>query len=79
MEKKNLKIIYMGTPDFAVEPLKHLVENGYNILVVITMTDKPSGSGHQLQQSPDNAFGVPKTLMDLKAAKRKEYSVLSNI
>lgn len=43
MEKQDLRIIYMGTPDFAVESLKRLVEGGYNVVAVITMPDKPAG------------------------------------
>ena len=37
MKKEDLRVVYMGTPDFAVEPLKKLVEGGYNIVGVITM------------------------------------------
>ena len=46
-----LKIIYMGTPEFAVPGLKILLENGFNIVAVVTVPDKPSGRGLQLQQS----------------------------
>ena len=42
----------MGTPDFAVEALRCLVEGGYNVVGVITKPDKPSGRGHKLQFSP---------------------------
>ena len=52
VEKKNLRIVYMGTPDFAVEALRCLVEGGYNVVGVITMPDKPAGRGHKLQFSP---------------------------
>jgi len=41
MEKKDLRIVYMGTPEFAVESLKRLVEGGYQVVGVITMPDKP--------------------------------------
>ena len=51
MNKESLRIIYMGTPDFAVLPLKTLVENGYNIVGVITNPDKPAGRGQKLQES----------------------------
>lgn len=47
-----LRIIYMGTPDFAVEPLKTLVEAGKDVVAVVTMPDKPAGRGHKLQFSP---------------------------
>ena len=42
----------MGTPDFAVEALRCLVEGGYNVVGVITMPDKPAGRGHKIQYSP---------------------------
>ena len=45
MRKEDLRIVYMGTPEFAVEPLRCLVEGGYNIAGVITMPDKPAGRG----------------------------------
>lgn len=41
MKKEDLRIVYMGTPDFAVEALRCLVEGGYNVVGVITMPDKP--------------------------------------
>ena len=41
MEKKDLRIVYMGTPEFAVESLKRLVEGGYNVVAVSSMPDKP--------------------------------------
>lgn len=50
MDSKQLRIVYMGTPDFAVAPLKHLVENGYNVIGVVTTPDKPSGRGLKVQQ-----------------------------
>ena len=42
MKKEDLRIVYMGTPEFAVEGLRCLVEGGYNIVGVITMPDKPA-------------------------------------
>ncbi|WP_297829417.1 methionyl-tRNA formyltransferase [uncultured Rikenella sp.] len=51
MEAKQLRIVYMGTPDFAVEPLRRLVEGGYRIVGVVTVPDKPAGRGLKMQQS----------------------------
>lgn len=51
MDKKDLRIVYMGTPDFAVESLRALVEGGYNVVGVITMPDKPKGK-HQSSPTP---------------------------
>jgi methionyl-tRNA formyltransferase len=52
MDKQSVRIVYMGTPDFAVAPLNALVEGGYNVVAVVTMPDKPSGRGMKLQCSP---------------------------
>ena len=40
-----MKIVYMGTPDFAVPPLAALVQNGYEVTAVVTQPDKPKGRG----------------------------------
>ena len=67
MEKKDLRIVYMGTPEFAVESLKRLVEGGYNVVGVITMPDKPMGRhGSVLQPSPVKAYAVSQGLKVLQ-------------
>lgn len=71
MDKKDLRIVYMGTPDFAVESLKCLVEGGYNIVGVITMPDKPAGRGHKLQFSPVKQYAVEHGLRLLQPEKLK--------
>src|SRR5690349_21371310 len=48
----NLRIIFMGTPEFAVPSLEVLVENKYNVVAVITAPDKPQGRGQKLSASP---------------------------
>lgn len=48
---KELRIVYMGTPDFAVAPLRALVEGGYNVVAVVTTPDKPSGRGLRVNES----------------------------
>ena len=47
MKKHDLRIVFMGTPDFAVATLDALVTNGYNIVGVITAPDKPAGRGQK--------------------------------
>ena len=47
MDKASLRIVYMGTPDFAVESLRVLVDSGYHVVAVVTMPDKPSGRALQ--------------------------------
>ncbi|MBO5663723.1 MAG: methionyl-tRNA formyltransferase, partial [Bacteroidales bacterium] len=48
MNSKDLRIIYMGTPDFAVAPLQALVEGGYKVVAVVTMPDKAIGRGMKI-------------------------------
>ena len=58
MDSKKLRIVYMGTPDFAVAPLRRLVEAGYHVVGVVTMPDKPAGRGLHLQQSAVKRYAV---------------------
>lgn len=69
-----LRIVYMGTPDFAVEALRCLVEGGYNVVGVITMPDKPAGRGHQIQHSPVKQYALAQNLPLLQPEKLKEES-----
>ncbi len=55
---RDLKIIFMGTPEFAVASLKKLYESGYNIAGVITAPDKPQGRGQKVVYSPVKAFAL---------------------
>ena len=48
MKKEELRIVFMGTPEFAVASLRRLVEGGYNVVAVVTQPDKPVGR-HQEQ------------------------------
>ena len=50
--KDDMRIIYMGTPEFAVFPLKRLIENKYNVVAVVTSVDKPAGRGQKISYSP---------------------------
>lgn len=80
MEKKDLRIVYMGTPDFAVESLKRLVEGGYNVVGVITMPDKPVGRhGSVLQPSPVKQYAVSQGLPVLQPDKLKEEAFIEEL
>lgn len=72
MKKEDLRIVYMGTPDFAVEALRCLVEGGYNVVGVITMPDKPAGRGHKLQFSPVKQYALEQDLPLLQPEKLKD-------
>ena len=73
MEKKDLRIVFMGTPEFAVESLKRLVEGGYNVVAVVTQPDKPVGR-HQdtLQPSQVKQYAVEQGLPVLQPVKMKD-------
>ncbi len=80
MKKEDLRIVYMGTPEFAVESLKCLVEGGYNIVGVITMPDKPMGR-HQdvLQASPVKQYALEHNLHILQPVSLKDETFLDEL
>ncbi|OAV73148.1 Methionyl-tRNA formyltransferase [Bacteroidales bacterium Barb6] len=80
MKKEDLRIIYMGTPAFAVESLRALVETGYNVVGVVTMPDKPAGRhGSVLQPSPVKQYALAAGLPVLQPEKLKEETFLSEL
>lgn len=80
MKKEDLRIVYMGTPDFAVESLKALVEGGYNIVGVITMPDKPMGRhGSVLQSSAVKQYAESVGLPVLQPEKLKDENFLAEL
>ena len=74
-----MRIIYMGTPDFAVESLRALVEGGYNIVAVVTMPDKPAGRGHQLQFSAVKQYALSVGLPVLQPERLKDAAFLEEL
>jgi methionyl-tRNA formyltransferase len=76
---KSLRIVFMGTPEFAVASLALLVENGCNIVGVITAPDKPAGRGMQLQQSAVKKYAVEKGLPVLQPEKLKNPEFLAEL
>ncbi len=80
MTKDSLRIVYMGTPDFAVEPLRRLVEGGYNVVGVVTMPDKPIGR-HQtsLQASPVKQYAAAHEIPVLQPEKLKDEAFLQEL
>ncbi len=80
MEKKDLRIVYMGTPEFAVESLKRLVEGGYNVVAVVTMPDKPIGRhGSVLQPSPVKQYALSQGLKVLQPEKLKDEAFVEEL
>lgn len=79
LNKQSIRIIYMGTPDFAVESLRALVENGYNVVAVVTMPDKPAGRGHQLQFSAVKQYALSVGLPVLQPERLKDENFLAEL
>lgn len=74
-----LRIIFMGTPEFAVASLDILIKNKYNIVAVITVPDKPAGRGQQLQQSAVKKYALENGLPLLQPEKLKAESFLEQL
>ncbi|MBD5181972.1 MAG: methionyl-tRNA formyltransferase [Bacteroidales bacterium] len=71
MEKKDLKIVFFGTPEFAVTSLDALVKNGFNVAAVVTMPDKPAGRGKKIQMSDVKRYALEHDLPVLQPEKLK--------
>lgn len=76
---EGLRIVYMGTPDFAVLPLKKLVEGGYQIVGVVTNPDKPAGRGQQLQESAVKKYAREAGLKILQPEKFRDEHFLNEL
>ena len=73
MEKKDLRIIFMGTPEFAVGTLSRLVEDGYNVVAVVTQPDKPVGRHQEhLQPSEVKRYALEHEIPVLQPVKMKD-------
>ncbi len=79
MQKRNLRIVYMGTPDFAVYPLKKLVEAGVQVVGVVTNPDKPAGRGQNLQESAVKKYALQAGLKILQPEKFRNEEFLKEL
>lgn len=76
---EDIRIVFLGTPEFAVASLKALVDAGANIVAVVTAPDKPAGRGRQLQQSAVKEYALSKSLPVLQPVKLKEPGFLDEL
>ncbi|CEN44778.1 methionyl-tRNA formyltransferase [Capnocytophaga canimorsus] len=77
--KENLRIVFMGTPEFALETLKVLVENGKQVVGVVTMPDKPAGRGRKLQSSPVKIYAQSKNIPVLQPENLKDEKFITDL
>ena len=76
---KDIKIVFMGTPDFAVTTLKTILEHNYNVVGVITAPDKPAGRGRKLNESAVKVFAKEKDLNILQPTNLKSEAFLEEL
>ncbi len=76
---ENLRIMFMGTPDFAVPSLRSIYEAGYNVVGVITAPDKPAGRGLQIHQSPVKEYAVAHNIPVMQPVKLKDPGFLEEL
>lgn len=76
---KDLRIVFLGTPDFAVASLQALIEAGANVVAVVTAPDKPAGRGMQLHQSAVKQYAVTQDLPVLQPEKLKTPEFLQEL
>ena len=76
---RDLRIVFMGTPEFAVTILKKLVEDNFNIVGVITASDKKAGRGRKINESAVKKYAVQNKLKLLQPKNLKSEEFLSNL
>ena len=74
-----MKIIFLGTPDFAVASLQALIEHGMQVVAVVTAPDKPAGRGMKLQQSAVKKYAIEKNIPVLQPEKLKAPEFLDEL
>ncbi|MCM1491470.1 MAG: methionyl-tRNA formyltransferase [Muribaculum sp.] len=79
MTKQNLRIVFFGTPEFAVESLDAIIKNGYNVVGVVTMPDKIAGRGHKLYQSDVKRYALEHNLNILQPEKLKSEEFIGSL
>ena len=73
---RKTRIVYMGTPEFAVAPLDRLISRGYNVVGVVTVADKPSGRGLKVNESAVKKYAVEHGIPVLQPVKLKDPEFL---
>ena len=74
-----MRIIFMGTPEFAVASLDILIQNNYNVAAVVTVPDKPAGRGQHIQQSAIKKYALEKGLPILQPEKLKDEDFINEL
>ncbi|MEJ5303929.1 MAG: methionyl-tRNA formyltransferase [Bacteroidales bacterium] len=76
---KRLRLVYMGTPEFAVAPMKAIIEEGFSVEAVVTVPDKPAGRGQKLSPSAVKVFAREKGLRVLQPVSLRDPSFINEL
>ncbi len=79
MSPKELRILFLGTPEFAAASLRRLVEGGYNVVAVVTAPDRPAGRGQKLQESEVKRYAASVGLKVLQPEKLRSEEFLETL
>lgn len=79
MRKEDTRIVFMGTPEFAVASLRALVEDGWNVVGVVTTPDKPAGRGQKMSISAVKEYALEQGLPILQPEKLKDEAFLQEL
>jgi len=79
MDISTIRIIYMGTPEFAVAPLERLLDNGCNVVAVVTAPDRPAGRGKKIRLSAVKEFAMARNLTILQPENLKDPGFITQL
>jgi methionyl-tRNA formyltransferase len=79
MDKKELRIIFMGTPDFAVKTLQQMTENNLQVVAVVTAPDKAAGRGRKIQSSPVKKYAVDQLIQVMQPQNLKDERFIEKL
>jgi methionyl-tRNA formyltransferase len=79
MASSRIRIVFMGTPEFAVASLSALVSGGYDVCAVVTAPDRPAGRGRKIRMSPVKAFALENGIMVLQPANLKDDAFIEKL
>ncbi len=79
MNKKDFRIIFMGTPEFALESLKKIIDENFQVVCVVTAPDKPAGRGKKIRESPVKKFAVQQNIPVLQPPNLKDIEFINDL
>jgi methionyl-tRNA formyltransferase len=79
VERSGLRIVYFGTPEFAVPTLRHLIDSGEDVAAVVSQPDRPRGRGHHLASTPTKELAAARGIPVLQPERLRDASFLNGI